>query len=921
PTSIDADGESTSAITVTLRDENDEPVTRGGFDIELFTTAGTLSNITDNGDGTYTATLTSSTEEETAVITGTLEGEDIEDSAEVRFELDALPPSPDFTTIEANPTSILADGESTSAITVTLRNENDETVGRGGFEVTLAATAGSLGDITDNGDGTYTAILTSSTEEEIALITGTVEGEDIADDAEVEFFLPQPSPDFTTITASPTTIAADGESTSAITVTLRDENDEPVTRGGFDIELFTTAGTLSNITDNGDGTYTATLTSSTEEETAVITGTLEGEDINDTSKVNFELDPVVPSPEFTIIISDPDNIPADGESQSSITVILFDENNEPITEGGFCSSIELFTTDGSIGSIADNGDGTCEATLTSSTDPGTAVITGTLGGENIEDDAEVEFTALPPTAQNTTINASPTRIMADGESTSTVRVTLRDRLNQRVRTGGFNVTLSTNAGTLSSVTDNGDGTYTAILTSSSTEEVATITGTLEGDNINDTATVRFEIEILPPSPEFTTIEADPDRILADGESISIITVTLRDENNELVGAGGFDVTISTTAGTLSQPANSDNSILLDKVNLAYAANENSSNPLVDNGDGTYTAILTSSTNEETAIITGTLEGEDIDDSAEVEFVIEMQPPSAQFTTIEADPTEIFADGESTSVVTVTLRDSNDERVNMGGFDVELFTTAGTLSSVTDLGNGRYRATLTSTTTVQTAAITGRLEGETINDSAEVDFILAPITVDPRFIQIIAEHTEIPADGQSTSSIQVILYDSNNERITDGGFCQDISLSTTMGTLSNLTDNGDGTCSATLTSSEEPGEAIISGTYKGDEIDDTVTVTFLSLDMFSCTVEAAYPNPFVDRVTFRITSPAAGQIQFNLYDILGKNVATIANQDVTAGEHEIVFDGGQLSSGVYIYRLVCPCSCASDSGRITRVGRN
>ncbi|MCC5942507.1 MAG: hypothetical protein JJU37_13285, partial [Balneolaceae bacterium] len=306
PTQIAADGSSSSTITVTLRDENDEPFTEGGFDVDLSTTAGTLGDITDNGDGTYTAILTSSTEEETATITGTLEGEDIEDSAEVNFVLDALPPSPDFTIIEANPTSILADGSSTSEITVTLRDENDDPVTTGGFDVELATTAGSLGDITDNGDGTYTATLTSSTEEEIATITGTLEGVDIADDAEVEFFLPQPSPEFTTITANPTSIDADGESTSAITVTLRDENDEPVTRGGFDIELFTTAGTLSSVTDNGDGTYTATLTSSTEEETATITGTLEGVDIADDAEVEFFLPQ--PSPEFTTITANPTSI-------------------------------------------------------------------------------------------------------------------------------------------------------------------------------------------------------------------------------------------------------------------------------------------------------------------------------------------------------------------------------------------------------------------------------------------------------------------------------------------------------------------------------------------------------------------------------------------------------------------------------------
>lgn len=89
------------------------------------------------------------------------------------------------------------------------------------------------------------------------------------------------------ILADPSTIQNDGTSTSAITVQLRDANNNNLTSGGDNISLSTTAGSLGSVTDNSDGTYAATLTSSTAEETATITGMVNSQSINDDANVLF----------------------------------------------------------------------------------------------------------------------------------------------------------------------------------------------------------------------------------------------------------------------------------------------------------------------------------------------------------------------------------------------------------------------------------------------------------------------------------------------------------------------------------------------------------------------------------------------------------------------------------------------------------
>ncbi|MFP1646605.1 invasin domain 3-containing protein [Pontitalea aquivivens] len=104
---------------------------------------------------------------------------------------------------------------------------------------------------------------------------------------------------------------------------------------------------------------------------------------------------------------------------------LKDANGNNLTTGG--ATVALSTTLGTLGSVTDNGDGTYTATLTSSTTAGTATISGTLGGTAITDTATVAFTPGTAAVAISTITASPTSILADGTTTSTITVQLKDR--------------------------------------------------------------------------------------------------------------------------------------------------------------------------------------------------------------------------------------------------------------------------------------------------------------------------------------------------------------------------------------------------------------------------------------------------------------------------------------------------------------
>lgn len=68
------------------------------------------------------------------------------------------------------------------------------------------------------------------------------------------------------------------------------------------------------------------------------------------------------------------------------------------------------------------------------------------------------------------------------------------------------------------------------------------------------------------------------------------------------------------------------------------------------------------------------------------------------------------------------------------------------------------------------------------------------------------------------------------------------------------------------------------------------------------LEQNYPNPFNPTTTISFSIPASAFTSLKVYDILGNEVATLVNEEKSAGNHEVRFNASALASGTYLYKL-------------------
>lgn len=267
----------------------------------------------------------------------------------------------------------------------------------------------------------------------------------------------------------PTSIPADGVTTTTATATVDNAEDQPVSGETVVFSSTDTGEHITSTTDNLNGTYSVTITSSTTVGTPTITAT----DSSATSQPFGQAMLTQTDPANNVSVSlSPSSIPANGASSTTATATVEDSGTR--ING---ATVTFMSTDNgeTIGDVTPEGNGKYQATITSSTTVGTPIITATDTTAPSQPSDQRVLTQTDP-ANNVSVSVSPSSIPADGTSTTTATATVED---SGTPINGATVTfVSTDTGEMiGGVTKEGNGKYEATVTSSTTLGTPTITAT------------------------------------------------------------------------------------------------------------------------------------------------------------------------------------------------------------------------------------------------------------------------------------------------------------------------------------------------------------------------------------------------------------------------------------------------------------
>ncbi len=416
-----------------------------------------------------------------------------------------------------------------------------------------------------------------------------------------------------------------------------------------------------------------------------------------------------------------------------------------------------------------------------------AIAYDTQGNASSQASMLITVNAQKINIANSTLVAAPVNIEANNSDTSVVTLTLKDGNNIPVT--GQNVTFLSPLGTLSAMTDSGNGVYTATLTAGTVSGTTAVSSNINGIALDMTpATVTLNGNSGELSTTNSTLVAAPVNIEANGSDTSVVTLTLRDSNNNPVT--GQTVNFAGTLGTLG------------------AVTEGSS--------GVYTATLTAGIIVGTSSITASVSSTALGVTpATVTLNGNSGNLSATNSTLVAAPVNIEANGSDTSVVTLTLRDNNNNPVT--GQTVAFTSTLGTLGNVTEQASGLYTATLTAGTVSGVASLSVSVNSTALGVTPATVILNGDSgNLSTTNSTLVAAPVNIEANGSDTSVVTLTLRDNNNNPVTG----QTVAFTSTLGTLGNVTEQASGLYTATLTAGTLTGTASLSVNVDGNNLGTT-----------------------------------------------------------------------------------------------------
>ncbi|MCS3490670.1 Ig-like domain-containing protein [Enterobacter sp. SLBN-59] len=567
-----ANGTATNAVKAIVTDASGNLVS--GVAVTFTATNGatiTTASATTDADGIATTTLTNTTAGK-AKVTATVNGNS--QTVDTTFVADGGTATISADNLTATTDNAKANGTATNAVKAIVTDANGNLVS--GVAVTFTATNGATittASATTDADGIATTTLTNTTAGK-AKVTATVNGNSqtvdttfVADGGTATI-----SADNLTVTTD--NAKANGTATNAVKAIVTDASGNLVS--GVAVTFTATNGatiTTASATTDADGIATTTLTNTTAGK-AKVTATVNGN--SQTVDTTFVADGGTATISADNLTATTDNAKANGTATNAVKAIVTDANGNLVSG----VAVTFTATNGATittASATTDADGIATTTLTNTT-AGKAKVTATVNGNSQTVDTTFVADGGTATISADNLTATTDNAKANGTATNAVKAIVTDANGNLV--SGVAVTFTATNGatiTTASATTDADGIATTTLTNT-TAGKAKVTATVNGNS----QTVDTTFVADTPDSGRSSLTATPDTITADGTSVSVITLTLKDAQGNLI-KDRSDVEF------VSSLANSAVSTVTNKA------------------DGTYTANLTGTAAGETSV-TVTLDG-------------------------------------------------------------------------------------------------------------------------------------------------------------------------------------------------------------------------------------------------------------------------------------------------------------------------
>ncbi|MFT5154300.1 MAG: protocatechuate 3,4-dioxygenase beta subunit, partial [Planctomycetota bacterium] len=365
-----------------------------------------------------------------------------------------------------------------------------------------------------------------------------------------------------------------------------------------------------------------------------------------------------------------------------------------------------------------------------------------------------EVLPLPPDATSSTVIATPTSLIADGVTVSTVDITILDSGGSPLPGLSVNLQATGSGNAISQPADTDAAGMTTATISSSFAEVKTLTVTVDPLGLNldlsTTPTVSFEADADQISASLSTVVATPTSgILANGVEETELTITVRDIYGNVIPSLDIGIVSTGISNSINQPGMTD----------AF-------------GQATGRMSTTRAELKTMTVIVDPIgHAISLDDQPNVEFVADSSSISASLSTAAALPAfGVVADGLDASSLTVTVLDAFSNPV--AGQIVELAVTGtdNTLQQpalVTDAA-GQATGSLSSTR-AETKVVTTTIEplgaNIVLTQTSSVEFVGDVTTIDANLSTLAVSPTYgALADGIDSVVIDARVRDQNDNPV-------------------------------------------------------------------------------------------------------------------------------------------------------------